>query len=118
MELKQLQARKTKLEQKLDTAKVDKQNAADFFMGIKRQISNIENQIKILKFKKVKDPIISDHAVVLYLERVCGVDIEQIKEKILSPLVRSVMSQGDGNGKVKTADFTIVFKNRVIVTIK
>jgi len=111
MELKQLQVRKTKLKQQLDTARVDKQNDCNLFEKIKNQIKNIEQEIKILK---LKDLVVSEHALVRYLERIHGIDMIQIKEKILSPLVRSAMSQG--NGQVKGA-YTVVFKDRVVVTI-
>ena len=111
MELKQLQIRKTKLERQLSTARAEKQDACNLFEKIKNQINNIEQEIKGLK---LKDLIVSEHALIRYLERVNGIDMEEIREKILSPLVRAAMSQGDG--KVK-GNYTVVFQNRVVVTI-
>lgn len=111
MELKQLQVRKTKLQHQLGAARWAKQDACNLFDKIKNQIKNTEQEIKALK---LKDLMVSEHALIRYLERVKGIDMEEIRENILSPLVRAAMSQGDG--KVK-GNYTVVFQNRVVVTI-
>lgn len=60
---------------------------------------------------------VTDHAVLRYLERVCGVNVEQVRNMILSPENRKTIARL-GNGKFPLGNgCTAVVVNEVVVTI-
>lgn len=71
--------------------------------------------------KRKKPSKITDHAVVRYLERACGIDIALIRQEIMSNELRlSMMNLGDGIYDVKNdnrAPVKAVVLNQRIVTI-
>ena len=62
-----------------------------------------------------KKPTVSEHAVVRYMERVMGFDIESLREKILTPTVMDAMKCGAT--KVKADNMTVWIKGNEITTI-
>lgn len=69
------------------------------------------------RFLRRTSPEVSDHAVVRYLERVAGVDIEAVRRLILADVVRKAV-ETFGTGKVQHPDgFRVVFEERNVVTI-
>lgn len=61
-------------------------------------------------------PTISDHALLRYIERVCGVDIEAMKAELLTDTV--VLAIKSGATAVKSPDGTMVIKGSTVVTFK
>lgn len=59
---------------------------------------------------------VSDHAIVRYLERVGGVNIEAIKRMILTEAVEDAVQMGAR--EVNTKQFTVKADRGVIVTIQ
>lgn len=59
-------------------------------------------------------PHISDHAVLRYLERVCRLDIESVRNRMMTPAVRMAVQQGAG--KVKGPGYVLILEKNVIVT--
>ncbi len=59
---------------------------------------------------------VSDHAVLRFLERKHGFDINSIKDQIVTG--RKSLIKGTADGRVKTTDIgTLVIKNGIVVTI-
>lgn len=87
----------------------------------KRQtLRYLDLQIAKLKSEET-EVIVSDHAIVRYLERVEGVDIESIKHKILSGNAsEQIATLGTGELPVKgeSADFVLVFRNYTVATVQ
>lgn len=58
---------------------------------------------------------VSDHAIVRYLERVAGIDIEALKRKMLTDSDRAWINSGAT--RVKKGDRQLVCKDGVVVTV-
>ena len=84
--LKQLKSRKTRLE-------VDLKELVTQLTELKRQQDKTANQLSSvsqeIKRLQSSDIIVSEHAILRYLERAKGLDIEAIKEEILSAIPQS-----------------------------
>lgn len=65
-----------------------------------------------------KNLIISEHAIIRYLERVKQLDLEQIKNEILTEENKTLMKNlGDGKYPIKNTKHRAVLKDGVIVTV-
>ena len=63
-------------------------------------------------------PVVTEHALLRYIERVMGVDLDALRAEILNPS-RAAMVKAMGSGKIDMKDGRkIVFKNRAVVTIE
>lgn len=60
-------------------------------------------------------PRITDHAVLRYIERVHGVDVEKIRSQLLTDAVK--LAARTGASKVKRHDCTLVLKSDAVVTV-
>lgn len=66
---------------------------------------------------RIKDgwkPKITDHALVRFLERVYGVDVEQVRATMQTDAVRKAVVFGSHS--VKTIDGTLIIKGGAVVT--
>lgn len=112
--LKQLQSRKTRLE-------VDLSELAKDLRALKRkhnqtanQLSSVRHEINQLQNSNI---IVSEHAILRYLERSKGVDIEVIKNEILTESTRLLILKM-GNGKYPVGQgLRVCVKNNTIVSI-
>lgn len=60
-------------------------------------------------------PYVSDHAILRYLERVKGVDIEAIRAELTSPIIVTAMEQGCNT--VLRHDCRLKLKGDTVVTV-
>lgn len=68
--------------------------------------------------RRVKDaivPTITDHALLRYIERVHGIDMDAIRETIMTDVVVNAIK--NGVGKIKTTECEFVVKDMAIVTV-
>lgn len=79
--------------------------------------SKLSNEITALQNKN-RTPIISEHALLRYIERVKGIDLEVLKGEILTDqLLASIKNMG--NGKFPTGnECKAVVKNNTVITIE
>lgn len=79
-----------------------------------REIADLHNKLNSATAK----PVVTEHAILRYIEINFKIDINEIKNKILSEenLV-TLKTLGLKTGKIKTDDFTIVIKDNQIVTL-
>lgn len=63
---------------------------------------------------KTCDPRVSDHAVLRYLERVKGFDIEAVRREILSPNVQAAVAMGAR--AVEIGSYKLIIVNGTITT--
>lgn len=63
-------------------------------------------------------PMITDHAIVRYLERVKGMNIKDLEKEILNDATIDLVNKFEGVGTFPCEGFRIVVKNNVVVTIK
>ena len=115
-ELKQLQTRITKLEAEHNAALEELRAVSRKESTLKSQLENLKQQVKALKMA-MTDPIVSEHAMLRYIERVLGIDLEDLKARILTEemkkqifLFQSGTFPGDG--------FKAVVKDNVVLTVK
>ncbi len=81
--------------------------------ALHRTRANLEQQLKAAKIEAgEQEPVITDHAVLRYLERVGGLDVEAIRETIASDEVRALVVELGGYGRGKLEDGTILTFDR------
>ena len=83
-------------------------------LGSERAV--VINQIKQLKDRNI-DPIVSEHALLRYIERVIGIDMDELRQKILTEEVKN-FSRIFGDGTFPAEGFKVVVKDKKVVTIK
>lgn len=64
---------------------------------------------------KPLQPIVTDHAVIRYLERVYEMDIAKLRAEILSPQVRAALKLGAS--AVNVGEFRYVLEGNTVITI-
>ena len=63
-------------------------------------------------------PAITDHAIIRYLERHYNIDMNAIKNEILTDTVRSLMEFSDNKKMtIKQADYKLIVENNTIITL-
>lgn len=82
---------------------------------VSRKIEEFESKLKSLAATAM-EPIISDHAILRYLERVKKVDIEGVKKEILNDDLKKLIQTLD-SGKFPSHGFTAVVRDKTIITI-
>lgn len=78
-------------------------------------IDRTKKKIKQLQ-ETAEEPLISDHAIIRYLERVKGFDIEAIKKEMMPDKLRNVIGTLN-SGKFPTGEFTAVVRDKLVVTV-
>ncbi len=80
-------------------------------------IKKLQKQLDDLKEKAPKGIIVSEHAMLRYLQRVDGLDIEALQKRMLTENDREVIKKL-GTCKIKTPDeVTLIVKDNVVVTV-
>lgn len=69
------------------------------------------------KFKGGLGIKITDHAIVRYLQRVKGLDIEEIEREILNPKITNLVEKLGGSGQYPADGFSAVLKDFHVVSI-
>ena len=114
-ELKGLQVRLQKARADADNAKAALSDAQRKANEAGRLVSTLEEQVRAFT---ADDPVVTEHALLRYCERILGIDLEAAKSEILSPS-RLAIVRAMGTGKVDMpGGRKLVFKNRAVVTIE
>ncbi len=116
-EMKKLSTLKSKLEGELDALKDEQKLLSKQINAKNTQIENIENQIKKLK-KDSNGLIVSEHALLRYIERVIGINLDDIANNILTEeVIKQYSSLGNGTYSVNGGDFKVVIKDKMVLSI-
>lgn len=113
--LKQLESQKAKLKVKRDSILAEAKEKSRDATALGIQLAAVDKQIKELKKKNI---VVSEHAIIRYLERVQGVNMKDIKRAILNEKNKALVDELStcnipiGNG------VSIVVKDRTVVTVK
>jgi hypothetical protein len=111
-----------RLERELRFAQESAQKAHDAARAAQKQESTLrlkaaELQKEILKLEQVRtEPLISEHALLRWIERVEGVDLDALRAHILGGRTGESIKFA-GSGTVIKDGYTLVFKNRIVVTV-
>ncbi len=97
-ELKGLTSQLTKLESEKSTILTDVNFKQKELGRYKSRISDLRVKINNINARAQKqgDLVISEHAIIRYIQNVLGIDIETINEKIKVDVLKSYKNMGDG----------------------
>lgn len=113
-QLKQLQTRKAKLEVDIKELKKDISDSQQRCITAGNQLMKVNEEISSLQ---VKDVVVTEHAIIRYLERVMGLDLDQLKSEILSDSLKHQV-KAMGNGKYPIGNgVKIVVKDNAVVSV-
>lgn len=81
---------------------------------IRSRLGQIDTELRRREASDALVPTISDHALLRYIERTCGVNVEDLKAQLLTDAV--VMAIKSGATAVKSPVGTMVIKGSTVVT--
>jgi hypothetical protein len=82
-----------------------------------KQVQDIKKKIKVLASPTLTDIVVTDHAIVRYLERVKGVDIEEIRRSIVTEKVKEMIDTlGTGLFPINN-EFRIKVQDKRVITV-
>lgn len=85
----------------------------------KNNVKQLSDKIKKLEDNSNKDLVISEHAILRYLERIIGLDLNKLKKEIITNELKEVVKDwGSDSGSFIKKGVEYVIKNNVIITIK
>lgn len=114
--LKSYNTQKKKIKNDLVLLKSEKTNLNKEIELKEKRLTEINNSIKKLTNDNI---IVSEHAVLRYLERVEGINISEIKEKILNnDLINMYKTLGNGTYPINRSNNNkAIIKNNIVITI-
>jgi predicted RNase H-like nuclease (RuvC/YqgF family) len=114
-EINFLNRRIAEIEERLSSLREQDKNLRKQIREEERRLLTAKEKLERLT-KKAEEPILTDHALVRYLERVKGIDIAQMKKEILNDKLRELIGTL-GNGKFPCDGFTAIVKDNQVITI-
>ena len=117
-ELKGLQIRREKLKGELNAAKGEQKEANKRIQDLQRKLQELEDKIHHFEARN-KTPIVTEHAMLRYFERVLHFNLEEIKTRILTDKLLELHSTlGDGTFPVDGhTSFRAKIKDNSVITI-
>lgn len=113
--LKGLESQLHKAESEVALCKVELLSKQKEYDTLRMNLNSIKE--KISKLTSNTEIIISEHALLRYIERVLNIDIEEISNSILTDQFKTlVYTLGDGKIPLNN-DFTAIVKDNVVTTI-
>jgi predicted nuclease with TOPRIM domain len=84
------------------------------------ELDRINNELRHIEFEITKlqshrDPVVSEHALLRYIERRLGLNLDDVRAEILQG--RTEQIRKFKTCKIKTDGMTLVVKNQVVVTV-
>lgn len=114
--LKYFEVKKTKLTSELELLKSEISNNQKTVAKINKDIQAIEEQINAIKTQNT-ELVFSEHSILRYIERVMGIDIEELKEKILTKDERRAILNLSKTMDYNKDDFIVKIKDNVVITV-
>lgn len=119
VELKHLTTRKEQAERRLKALREELSSLDQKIRSETREIGDIDSQIAKLQTKaknQTKTVVFTEHAILRYLERVKGLDIDQVKKEMVPDLVTQQI-RAMGNGEYPVGTHSVKIKDNTVVTI-
>ena len=114
-ELKKLNTLQVKLQSEIEAIKIEREILNNKLQSAERNLGKILEEIK--KLKEGNKIIVSEHAMLRYIERVLGIDLKEIERRILTDEVKE-QYKIVGNGRFPINDeFRALIRDNVVVTI-
>ena len=109
MTIDELEARAAEIENEMRLLQIQ-------LIDTKIELKGIKRKFTAKKHKKIH---ITDHAMIRYLERMYGLDVEAMRKEILSPKVRlGAYFTEAGNHEINEEVYAVVRHNKVITVIR
>jgi len=115
-EIKGLETRRNKLQAQRKQLNIEIQEKQQESAGLKSRIDTLQKKIEKLKSKKSNNLIVSEHALLRYIERVIGIDLQEIQNKVLPP-EKVLEVKAMGNCTYGLGDHKITIKDGIVVTV-
>lgn len=113
--LKQLQSRRSKLLVELEQTGQELKRHQARKDELAQTLASVEGQIKNLT---ESGPVVSEHAILRYLQRVKGVDIDSVRREIMSERTAEVINTLDSCQRLPIGDgVALVVENRRVVSV-
>jgi hypothetical protein len=109
------------LKKEIEEKRIERGGKVQQIGHMQRELSLLDIEIKEIQKNidncvKIENVVVTDHAVIRYLERVNGLNIEEIRKDILSSgLIKFGIEYG--SGKYSLNGFTAVLRDGKVVTI-
>jgi len=119
VELKALTTRKEQAERRLKALREELSSLDQKIRTETREIGSIDAQIAQLQAKaknQTKTVIFTEHAILRYLERVKGLDLDQVKKEMVPDLVTKQI-RAMGNGEYPVGTHSVKVKDNTVITI-
>lgn len=123
VELKRLQTRKNDLERSLSSLSKERKDIDSRFARERAALASIDDELRSVATRK-QSIILTEHAILRYLERVWCLDIEAIKREILPPEIEShIRALGNGSFPIEPKapnmpKYFVRVKNGTVVTVE
>lgn len=79
----------------------------------RNELVSIEQRIVPLS---MTEPVVSEHALLRYIERVMGLDLDAIRQQILNDKNRAAIAFA-GNCRIKSGGVELIVKDRTVVSV-
>ena len=114
--LKEVQTLLTKAKSELNMLKKDRDDCQRLVAKKEKEVVELTTTLEKAKAR----PVVSEHAIVRYFERILEFDIEQIKNQIMDDdLAIKITQLGNGQFPLSGVSHgTAIVKDNVVVTIK
>ena len=120
-ELKSLQVQRTKAREEMDVLNKEKASLDERLGTLKKQISALSQRIDAMTAVPAKI-VISEHALLRYYERVEGLDVQGVVERLISPKTEEQIKKIGGTGKFPIGEIngtkvTLVLSKYVVTSL-
>lgn len=117
VQLKKLQSLLNKFNSEAETIKIQISAMQKEYNQKTKEVNNLKKEIA--KYQAKGEPIVSEHALLRYLERVEKLDLEEYKNLILDEeILRQIEILGTSGTFLNSKGFKVVMKNNVVITVE
>ena len=112
--LKSLQVKRNKIQREMDDIRKSLKEMAFQLIEREKAFSHVQQELNNLA---EMSPVVSEHALLRYVERVLGIKLKDMEKDILSKENLDIINQL-GSGKIPfKKDLVLVVKNKTVITI-
>lgn len=114
-EKKKLESELNELGKEVDDLSLEVKSSSAKLEDKSSQLSELKDKLRCLK--KAERIKITDHALLRYIERMLGIDVDKIRNEIINDKTRyQVYILGDGKYPVDNNHFAVI-KNNTLITV-
>jgi chromosome segregation ATPase len=115
VELKGAQTRLDRNRAELRFLEQEKSDVAQRIVVVRARIASIEEEVR--KLKGTISVIVSEHAMLRYLERIMRIDMDDVRRKILEPGVVQAISHFHSGNIPHPDGFSVRARENVVTTV-